>query len=132
MKKPSGRRVGRTAGRHSHRLDSSTDRDSRLDASGRFPDSRRNAPAGGHFKTLLRRTSFDILTGSIGPKVSLRALLGNSGIALEADTEYSFLAGAARGWMKEFSVGAGYQFTTNNPGSVGSFFPKEKGLIWES
>lgn len=57
---------------------------------------------------MLRRDTVDILTGSLGPKVSLRLLLGS--FALEGDAEYSFMTGAARGWVREFTVGASYKF----------------------
>lgn len=58
--------------------------------------------------TILRRDTLDILTGSLGPKVSLRAMFGR--VALEADAEYSFMTGAARGWTRELTVGLGYAF----------------------
>ena len=59
--------------------------------------------------TLLRRDTADILTGSAGPKASLRFFPG-ARFALEADAEYSFQTGAARGWVKEFLLGVGYSF----------------------
>lgn len=58
--------------------------------------------------TLLRRDTVDILTGSLGPKASLRGFFGR--FALEATAEYSFLTGAVRGWTKELTVGIGYGF----------------------
>ena len=58
--------------------------------------------------TLLRRDTVDLLTGSFGPKLSLRALIGK--FALEADAEYSFLTGGARGWVRELTLGVGYKF----------------------
>jgi hypothetical protein len=58
---------------------------------------------------LLTRDSLDILTGSFGPKASLRTTcLGN--FALEVNAEYSFLTGGARGWTKEFTAGIGFKF----------------------
>jgi hypothetical protein len=57
---------------------------------------------------LLTRDTMDMLTGSFGPKASLRAFVGN--FALEVNAEYSFLAGAARGWTKEFTAGIGFKF----------------------
>jgi hypothetical protein len=56
----------------------------------------------------LRHDTLDVLTGSFGAKLSLRWYAGK--FALEADAEYSFMAGAARGWMREFQVGLGYKF----------------------
>jgi hypothetical protein len=56
----------------------------------------------------LKRDAVDILTGSIGPKGSLRLYLGR--FALDANAEYSFTTGAARGWVREFTVGIGYSF----------------------
>jgi len=58
---------------------------------------------------LLRRDTVDILTGSAGPKASLRFFPG-ARFALEADAEYSFNTGAARGWVREFLLGVGYSF----------------------
>jgi hypothetical protein len=57
---------------------------------------------------LLTRDTVDILTGSFGPKASLRAFIGN--FAFEVTAEYSFLTGAARGWTKEFTAGIGCKF----------------------
>jgi hypothetical protein len=59
--------------------------------------------------TLLRRDTVDILTGSFGPKASLRFFPGGR-FAIEADAEYSFNTGAARGWVREFVAGVGYSF----------------------
>ena len=58
---------------------------------------------------LLRRDTVDILTGSFGPKASFRLYPGGR-FALEANAEYSFMTGAARGWVREFTVGLGYSF----------------------
>jgi hypothetical protein len=58
--------------------------------------------------TLLRRDSADILTGSLGPVFSARIFLGR--FALEGNAEYSFMTGAARGWVKELTVGASFKF----------------------
>jgi hypothetical protein len=58
--------------------------------------------------TLLTRDGFDVLTGSFGPKLSARVFLGR--VALEAEAEYSFLTGAARGWTKSLTVGIGIHF----------------------
>lgn len=57
---------------------------------------------------LLRRDTVDILTGSFGPKASLRGMWGR--VAVDLSAEYSFLTGSARGWAKEFSFGVGYAF----------------------
>jgi len=57
----------------------------------------------------LTRDTIDILTGSLGPKVSLRMFPVGSW-EVEADAEYSFITGAARGWTKEYSVGIGTKF----------------------
>ena len=58
---------------------------------------------------LLHRDTVDILTGSFGPKASLRFFPGVR-FSIEADAEYSFMTGAARGWVKEFLAGVGYSF----------------------
>jgi hypothetical protein len=58
---------------------------------------------------LLRRDTADILTGSAGPRASLRFFPGGR-FELEANAEYSFLTGAARGWVREFTLGLGYAF----------------------
>ena len=58
---------------------------------------------------MLHRDTIDILTGSAGPKASLRLFPGGR-FALEANAEYSFNTGAARGWVKEFGLGLGYAF----------------------
>jgi len=58
--------------------------------------------------SLLSRDSFDVLTGSLGPKFSGRIFLGR--VALEAEAEYSFLTGSCRGWTKTLSVGIGIHF----------------------
>lgn len=58
--------------------------------------------------TMLRHDTVDMLTGSLGTKLSLRAFLGR--FALEGTAEYSFTTGAARGWVREFTVGASYKF----------------------
>jgi len=58
---------------------------------------------------LLRRDTLDILTGSFGPKATLRFFPGGR-FALEGNAEYSFQTGAARGWIKEFTFGLGYAF----------------------
>jgi hypothetical protein len=57
---------------------------------------------------VLRRDTMDILTGSFGPKASVRLLFGR--MEVEVDADYSFLTGAVRGWTKEFSAGVGYKF----------------------
>jgi len=59
--------------------------------------------------SILTRDTFDILTGSFGPKASVRAFIFDR-FALEANADYSFITGAARGWTKEFTVGVGYKF----------------------
>jgi hypothetical protein len=59
--------------------------------------------------TFLRRDTVDILTGSAGPRAGLRFYPGGR-FALEANAEYSFQTGAARGWVREFTVGLGYAF----------------------
>jgi hypothetical protein len=58
--------------------------------------------------TLLGHDTADILTGSFGPKLSVRAFFGR--FALEGDAEYSFMTGAARGWVRELLIGASYKF----------------------
>jgi hypothetical protein len=57
----------------------------------------------------LKRDTIDILTGSLGPKVSFRLFPGGKW-AVELDAEYSYLAGSVRGWTREFSAGVGYKF----------------------
>lgn len=54
------------------------------------------------------RDSKDILTGSLGPELSLRAMFGR--VAVELDGEYSFQTGGARGWVRAFLLGVGYHF----------------------
>jgi hypothetical protein len=56
----------------------------------------------------LRRDTIDVLTGSFGPKASVRLLFGR--MEVEVDADYSFLTGSVRGWTKEFSAGVGYKF----------------------
>jgi hypothetical protein len=58
--------------------------------------------------TLLTRDTFDVLTGSLGPKASARIFLGR--FTLEADAEYSFLTGSVRGWTKQLTAGIGIHF----------------------
>jgi hypothetical protein len=58
---------------------------------------------------LLHRDVADILTGSAGPRANLRFFPGGR-FALEANAEYSFQTGAARGWVREFTLGLGYAF----------------------
>jgi len=58
---------------------------------------------------MLHRDTIDILTGSAGPKVNLRFFPGGR-FALDANAEYSFQTGAARGWVREFTLGVGYAF----------------------
>lgn len=58
--------------------------------------------------TILTRDTFDVLTGTIGPKASLRAFLGSVSLDLSAD--YSFMTGSVRGWTREFSAGIGIKF----------------------
>jgi hypothetical protein len=53
---------------------------------------------------LLHRDTADILTGSFGPKANLRFYPGGR-FALDANAEYSFMTGAARGWVREFTLG---------------------------
>jgi hypothetical protein len=50
----------------------------------------------------------DVLTGSLGPKISLRALLGR--FALELNAEYSYMSATTSGWTKEFTAGIGIKF----------------------
>jgi hypothetical protein len=57
---------------------------------------------------LLTTDSVDVLTGHFGPRASVRLLLGR--FEVEANAEYSFIAGAVRGWTKEFSLGIGIHF----------------------
>jgi hypothetical protein len=57
---------------------------------------------------LLTRDTLDLLTGSLGPKASVRLLLDR--LEFEVNAEYSFLTGGVRGWTKEFSAGVGYRF----------------------
>jgi hypothetical protein len=57
---------------------------------------------------LLVTDSIDELTGSLGPKISLRALLGR--FSLELNAEYSYMSAPSSGWTKEFTVGVGYKF----------------------
>jgi hypothetical protein len=57
---------------------------------------------------VLTRDTIDVLTGTFGPKASVRLLLGR--FEFEANADYSFLTGALRGWTKEFSAGIGYKF----------------------
>lgn len=59
--------------------------------------------------TMLTRGSWDALTGSLGPKLSARLFLMDR-FAVEADVEYSYLAGSARGWTKQYSLGVGIHF----------------------
>ena len=58
---------------------------------------------------LLHRDTADLLTGSAGPRANLRFFPGGR-FALEANAEYSFQTGAARGWVREFTLGLGYAF----------------------
>jgi hypothetical protein len=58
--------------------------------------------------SLLTRDTLDILTGSLGPKASLRLLLGRA--ELEIDADYTFMTGGLRGWTKELSAGVGFKF----------------------
>jgi hypothetical protein len=58
--------------------------------------------------TLLRQDSADVLTATLGPRLSVRGFLGR--LALEGNAEYSFMTGAARGWVREFTVGASVKF----------------------
>ncbi len=58
--------------------------------------------------TILSRDTFDVLTGSLGPKFSARLFLGR--VALEAEVEYSFLTGSSRGWTKTATAGIGIHF----------------------
>jgi hypothetical protein len=57
---------------------------------------------------VLGRDTIDVLTGSIGPKASLRILWNR--LEIEVNADYSFLTGSVRGWTKEFSAGVGYKF----------------------
>jgi hypothetical protein len=54
------------------------------------------------------RDSKDILTGSLGPELSLRAYFGS--FSIEVAGEYSFMTGAARGWTRSALLGIGYKF----------------------
>jgi hypothetical protein len=50
----------------------------------------------------------DILTGTLGAEVSLRYYWDR--YSLEADAEYSFMTGGARGWTRNFMLGFGIHF----------------------
>lgn len=50
----------------------------------------------------------DQLTGSLGPKLSLRALFGR--FSLEANAEWSYTSGPSMGWTVELTGGIGYKF----------------------
>lgn len=54
------------------------------------------------------RDAKDILTGTLGPEVSIRAMFGR--YSFELDGEYSFITGSARGWTRALLAGIGYHF----------------------
>lgn len=58
--------------------------------------------------TLLTSDGVDVLTGSFGPKASVRMLFKS--FEVEVNAEYSFMTGGVRGWTKEFSAGFGIKF----------------------
>lgn len=58
--------------------------------------------------TLFSSDAVDVLTGSLGPKGSLRLMVGN--VAFELNAECSYMTGSVRGWTKEFTAGIGIHF----------------------
>jgi hypothetical protein len=57
----------------------------------------------------LTRDTVDVLTGSFGPKISLR-LFPVGSWEMEVDAEYAFMTGGIRGWTKEYTAGIGTKF----------------------
>jgi hypothetical protein len=57
---------------------------------------------------ILTRDTLDVLTGSLGPKASLRVMFGR--FLVEVDAEYSYTTGGVHGWTKELSAGVGIHF----------------------